>query len=150
MAVTLSAAGGARAVDRRAAAVDREAGRAQQVRLQRIGHVLVQMDQPPAVHTLEVQVRVAVTGVHGLIGRAATALGREAAHGTLLDQAVKRTGDRAAAGSFVAHGREQLLDRELLVRVRRQKRQQRTALLRVITVSHGFASKSGMNPEFKP
>ena len=82
--------------------------------------------------------------------RAAAALGREAAHSALFDQAVKRTVDRAAAGSFVAHGREQLLDRELLVRVRRQKRQQRTALLRVITVSHGFASKSGMNPEFKP
>ena len=108
------------------------------------------MDQPPAVHALEVQVRVAVARIHGLIGRAAAALGREAAHGALLDQTVERTVDRAAAGGLVAHGREQLLDRELLVRVRRQKRQQRTALLRVITVSHGFASKLGMSPEFKP
>ena len=108
------------------------------------------MDQPPAVHALEVQVRIAVTGVHGLIGRAAAALGREAAHRSLLDQPVKRAVDRAASGGLVAHGCEQLLNRELLVRVRRQKRQQRTALLRVITVSHGFASKSGMNPEFKP
>ena len=119
MAVTLSAAGGARAVDRRAAAVDGEAGRAQQVRLQRIGHALVQMDQPPAVHALEVQVRVAAARIHGLIGRAAAALRRKAAHSALLDQSVERTVDRAAARGLVAHGREQLLDRELLVRVRR-------------------------------
>ena len=108
------------------------------------------MDQPPTVHALEVQVRVATAGVHGLIGRAAAALRREAAHGALLDQPVECTVDRAAAGGLVAHGRKQLLDRELFIRVRRQKRQQRTALLRVITVSHGFASKSGTNPEFKP
>ena len=96
------------------------------------------------------QVRAAVARIHGLIGRAAAALRRKAAHSALLDQSVERTVDRAAARGLVSHGREQLLDRELFIRVRRQKRQQRTALLRVITVSHGFASKSGLNPEFKP
>ena len=48
MAAPLSAAGGARAVDRRAAPVDREARRAQQVCLQRVGDAGVKMDQPPA------------------------------------------------------------------------------------------------------